>query len=130
MAYARYADYTERFRGRALPDEAAFDRLAVRAGAVLDRLTLGKAAKYRDREGKLALACYAVSEKLWELEESGRGAAGAEIAEEKVGDHLVRYRGRNRLDVEAELDALAELYLFGTGLLYRGVPVCCGGLPE
>ena len=85
--YATYEDYTDRFRGRAIPDEADFDRLALRADAVLDRMTLGRAAKYRDRTGKLALACCAVAEKLWELEEACRGSAGAEIAEEKVAEH-------------------------------------------
>ena len=121
--YATYEDYTDRFRGRAIPDEATFDRLAVRADAVLDRMTLGRAAKYRDRTGKLALACCAAAEKLWEREEACRGSAGAEIAEEKVGDHLVRYQRRNRLDLEAELEALAEMYLVGTGLIGRGIPV-------
>ena len=58
-------------RSDAIPDEAALNRLAVRAGAVLDRLTLGRAARYRDTGGKLALACCAVTEKFYELEESG-----------------------------------------------------------
>ena len=128
--YETYEDYTERFRGRAIPDEATFDRLAVRADAVLDRMTLGRAAKYRDRTGKLALACCAVAEKLWELEEFGRAAAETEITEEKVGDHLVRYQRRNRLDIAAELEALAEMYLTGTGLIYRGIPVYGNYQPE
>ena len=122
MMYASYSDYTGRFGGRAIPDEAAFDRLAARAGAVLDRVTFGRAASFRDREGKLALACCAVSEKLYELEESRRQAGG--IQAEQVGDHRVEYRPQSRAAEAAELAALAELYLFGTGLLYRGVPVC------
>ena len=123
--YASYHDYIERFRGRAIPEEADFDRLAVRADAVLNRLTFGRAAKYRDTEGKLALACCAVTEKLYELEDPGvHGDAAGRISAEAVGTHRVEYRRLRSEDVGAELAALAELYLFGTGLLYRGIPVC------
>ena len=122
--YATYQDYTERFGGRAIPDEAEFNRLALRAGPLLDRLTGGRAAKYRDGEGKLALACCAVTEKLYEQEERRRRESGyGSVASEKVGDWQVRYRSVGRAELSTELAALAEMYLFGTGLLYRGVPV-------
>ena len=122
--YARFLDYIERFGGRAITDEADFNRLALRAGPVLDRLTGGRAARYQDREGKLALACCAVTEKLYEQEERKQREAGSEtILSEKVGDWQVRYRTAGRAELNAELAALAEMYLFGTGLLYRGVPV-------
>ena len=122
--YASFQDYTERFRGRAIRDEADFNRLALRADAVLNRLTLGRALRYRDTEGKLAMACCAVTEKLFELEESRREHLGAErIAAEKVGSYRVQYHRYHTEETMAELDALAELYLFGTGLLYRGIPV-------
>lgn len=120
--YATFEDYAGRFGGRAITDEADFNRLVVRADAVLDRLTFGRAAKYQDREGKLALACCAVTEKLYE-QEARYGVYGAgQIAEEKVGDYRVQYRNTGRAEIAAELEALAELYLFGTGLLYRGIP--------
>ena len=120
--YASYQDYVERFGGRAIPDEMEFNRLALRAGPVLDRLTGGRAAKYQDREGKLALACCAVTEKLYEQEERRRDRSGS-LVSEKVGDWQVTYRSGGRAELNAELAALAELYLFGTGLLCRGVPV-------
>ena len=119
--YASYQDYVERFGGRAIPDEAEFNRLALRAGPVLDRLTGGRAAKYQDREGKLALACCAVTEKLYEQEERMRDRSGS-LVSEKVGDWQVTYRTGGRAELNAELAALAEMYLFGTGLLYRGIP--------
>ena len=119
--YASYQDYVERFGGRAITDEADFNRLALRAGPVLDRLTGGRAAKYQDREGKLALACCAVTEKLYEQEERKRHDTVG-IASEKVGDWQVQYRRIGRAELNAELAALAEMYLFGTGLLYRGIP--------
>ena len=122
--YASFQDYIERFGGRAITDEADFNRLALRAGPVLDRLTGGRAARYQDREGKLALACCAVTEKLYEQEERKQREARSEtILSEKVGDWQVRYRTAGRAELNAELAALAEMYLFGTGLLYRGVPV-------
>ena len=122
--YASYQDYIERFGGRAITDEADFNRLALRAGPVLDRLTGGRAAKYQDREGKLALACCAVTEKLYEQEErKHRETGGENVVSEKVGDWQVRYRTTDRAELSTELAALAEMYLFGTGLLYRGVPV-------
>ena len=119
--YASYQDYVERFGGRAIPDEMEFNRLALRAGPVLDRLTGGRAAKYQDREGKLALACCAVTEKLYEQEERRRDRSGS-LVSEKVGDWQVTYRSGGRAELNAELAALAEMYLFGTGLLYRGIP--------
>ena len=123
MAYATYQDYTGRFCGRAIPDAETFDQLAVRTDAVLDRLTFGRAAKYHDTEGKLALACCAVAEKLYEISCSADcGDASGRIAAEQVGDHRVEYRRIREADSAAELAALAELYLFGTGLMYRGVP--------
>ena len=123
IMYAGYQDYIERFGGRAIADEADFNRLALRAGPVLDRLTCGRAAKYQDREGKLALACCAVTEKLYEQEERKRCKTGSEdVVSERVGDWQVRYRTAGRAELNAELAALAELYLFGTGLLYRGIP--------
>ena len=121
--YASYQDYIERFGGRAIAEEADFNRLALRAGPMLDRLTGGRAANYQDREGKLALACCAVTEKLYEQEERRREAGSEDVVSEKVGDWQVRYRTTGRTELSAELAALAEMYLFGTGLLYRGMPV-------
>ena len=130
MSYASFQDYRGRFLGKAIPDEADFDRLALRASALLDRMTMGRAARYRDAEGRLALACCAVTEKLYALEEACRsGDAAGKIAAETVGDYRVEFRRLRGREENAELEALAELYLFGTGLLYRGIgvtdPVCC-----
>ena len=120
--YAGYSDYTERFRGRAIREEADFDRLALRAGAILDRLTQGRAARYDDTDGRLALACCAVTEKLYELEDPESGMESS-VVSERVGDHQVRYRRGGRREAYAELAALAEYYLWGTGLLRQIVPV-------
>ncbi len=123
MAYASFQDYRELFLGRAITDEESFKRLALRAGAVLDRLSFGRAARYTDTEGKLKLACCALAEKLQAgEEEDGR------IQEEQVGDYRVRYESGSSREASAELAALAELWLAGTGLLYRGVP-CTRRIP-
>ena len=122
--YASYQDYIERFCGRAIPDEADFNRLALRADTVLDRLTYGRAAKYHDREGKFAMACCAVTEKLYEQADRQRCSGDRSgIASETVGDYHVQFRKTDGAALTAELAALAELYLYGTGLMYRGVPL-------
>ncbi len=123
MAYASFQDYRELFLGRAIPDEESFDRLALRAGAVLDRLSFGRAARYTDTEGKLKLACCALAEKL----QAGEAENG-NVEEEQVGDYRVRYADRSGREAAAELAALAELWLAGTGLLCRGVP-CTRRIP-
>ena len=121
MAYASYDDYVTRFLGRAIRDEADFDRLALQASAFLDRITMGKARQYRDTEGRLSLACCAVAEKLFLLEED-EAVLGGRLAEEQVGNYRIRVRARNRKDDRIEMEALAEMYLMGTGLLYWGIP--------
>ena len=90
---------------------------------MLDRLTFGRSKKYSDPEKRLCLACCAVAEKLQETEEREK-----EVAEERVGDHSVRYCGFSRSADAAELAALAEMYLVGTGLLSRGIP-CMHRIP-
>ena len=122
MVYATFDDYVTRFLGRAIRDEADFNRLALRASAFLDRMTMGKARRYRDTGGKLSLACCAVTEKMYAIEEEER-ERGGRLAEEQVGDYRVRVRARSREDDNAEMEALAEMYLFGTGLMDCGIPV-------
>ena len=117
--YATYDDYVTRFLGLAIPTENDFSRLALRASAFLNRMTQGKAARYRDTQGKLSLACCAVTEKLYAMEEED--AMNGRIAEEQVGDYRVTLRARNREGDNIEMEALAEMYLTGTGLLYCGV---------
>ena len=122
MAYANYDDYITRFLGRAIRDEADFNRLALRASAFLDRMTMGKAKHYRDTKGRLCLACCAVAEKLF-FQEKEEETLGGRLAEEQVGNYRVRVRARNRKDDRIEMEALAEMYLMGTGLLYHGAEV-------
>ena len=120
MTYATYSDYTEVWRGRAIRNEEDFERLVIRASAVLDRLTCNRAVKYVDKDGKLSLATCAIAEKIQEEEEREHS-----IASEKVGDHSVTYREGFACETASEIIALAEMYLSGTGLLYRGIPVVC-----
>ena len=88
MAYASFEQYRDLYRGRAITDEEEFDRLEIRAEAVLNRLTFGRAPRYRDSGGKLCLACCAVTEKLARMEEED--AMGDRLAEEQVGDYVRR----------------------------------------
>ena len=125
MIYATFADYTDIYLGRVIPSEEVFNRLSLRASAEIDRLTFGRAARFRlrDSEGKLILACCAVCEKLYALEEAAAGGAAGGVAEEQVGDHRVKFRTWSGVTAgsRVEIAALLELYLFGTGLLTRAV---------
>ena len=118
MAYASYDDYVELYRGRAIADSETFARLELRAEAFLNRMTYGRAQRYRDEEKKLCLACCAVTEKLQEIAERERRPL-----REKVGDYSAEFRIPERKASLTELAALAEMYLFGTGLLYCGIPI-------
>ena len=122
MVYANYADYVYRFLGRAIPSEEEFDRLALQASAFLDRMTFGRAERYRDTKGKLAMACCAVSERLYAAEEAGAANPGGAVKAEQVGSHRVEYREGSMHADTAELAALAEMYLSGTGLMSRPIP--------
>ena len=103
MAYASFDDYRGLYRGRAIRNEEDFNRLELRAEAVLNRLTFGRAPKYQDRENRLRLACCAVTEKLQELTERETS-----LSRETVGDYSVSYRGPNRQADLAELTAPLE----------------------
>ena len=130
MIYANYSDYIYRYLGRAIRSEDDFDRLALRASAFLDRITFGRAEHYRDTKGKLALACCAVAERLQAQEEAERMSSGGAVEAEQVGDWRVQYRDGSLTGIAAELAALAEMYLTGTGLLYRGVPATSSQAPH
>ena len=49
-------------------------------------------------------------------------SAGGAVEAEQVGDWRVQYRDGSLTGIAAELAALAEMYLTGTGLLYRALP--------
>lgn len=122
MAYADYAYYTTQYFGNAIT-EADFPRLAARASTFIDYYTGGKAAGSAETT-KLADACCAIAETYQIIEKARLSASSSngEMASQTVGSYSVTYRSgmESAATAQAELAHIAQMYLAGTGLLYRG----------
>lgn len=119
-AYADYTYYTTTYLGSAIAS-ADFAALALRASAVLNRLTFGRAAVVvaadddADTIDLIQMATCAVADEL----QTQASEAGM-IQSETVGRHSVTYvTGSVRSLYQRQSDA-AQLYLAGTELMYRG----------
>lgn len=128
MIYADYAFYKQNFFGT-LVGESDFEAAAAKASAFLDYYTMGKA---KDNAGNNALkmACCAVAEQCYiermAIESSAESAksGGAKVSE-TVGSYSVSYSTAADAaglvsNARAEMAKAAQLYLAGTGMLYRG----------
>lgn len=149
MAYADYEYYTTTYLGTAIK-ESDFPRLALRASAFLDYYTQGRAAQNAGLDA-LKMACCAIAEQYQYIDTAQALAqksltasleSNGELQSQTVGSWSKTYRSggdsaRQALSsvqaAKAALGALAQQYLAGTGLLYRGrgcycVPPCCDAL--
>ena len=151
MAYADYEYYTTTYLGTAIKEDD-FPRLSLRASSFLDYYTLGKAAKHPELDA-LKMACCALAEQYQTIETAKTLAQKAlsaslessefgELQSQTVGSWSKSYRSggdsaqqalSSVQTAQAALGALAQQYLSGTGLLYRGrgcgcVPPCCDAL--
>lgn len=126
MAYADYTYYATQYIGNAIT-EADFPRLAARASSFIDYYTGGKAARSAETT-KLADACCAIAEQYLVIEKARMSASSAngEMASQTVGAYSVTYRSgvESAVSAQAELAHIAQIYLAGTGLLYRGGRCC------
>lgn len=117
-AYVDFAFYSGTYSGTAIV-QTDFPRLAMRASAVIDQVTFGRAAPIMTNATdaatieKIKLATCVVAEEIQKLEESG----GA-VQSETVGRHSVTYVDQ-RSD-NARLTGAAKLYIGMTGLMYPG----------
>lgn len=151
MAYADYDFYKITYLGTAI-QEADFPRLSLRASAFLDYYTQGRAALNAGLDA-LKMACCAVAEQYQHIDtaqalaqkslsaslESGETG---ELQSQTVGSWSKTYRSggdsaqqalSSVQTAKASLSSIAQQYLAGTGLLYRGrgcycVPPCCDAL--
>ena len=143
MAYADYEYYKTTYLGTAIKEDD-FPRLSLRASSFLDYYTQGRAAQNADLDA-LKMACCAVAEQYQyidtaqalaqkslsaSLESSGTG----ELQSQTVGSWSKTYRSggdsaqqalSSVQTAQASLGAIAQQYLSGTGLLYRGRGCCC-----
>lgn len=149
MAYADYEYYTTTYLGTAI-QEADFPRLSLRASSFLDYYTQGRAAQNSDLDA-LKMACCAIAEQYQYIDTAQALAqksltasleSDGELQSQTVGGWSKTYRSggdsaqqalSSVQTAQASLGAIAQQYLSGTGLLYRGrgcccVPSCCDAL--
>lgn len=149
MAYADYEYYTTTYLGTAIKEDD-FPRMALRASSFLDYYTQGRAAQNADLDA-LKMACCAIAEQYQYIDTAQSLAqkslsasldSGGELQSQTVGSWSKTYRSGGESaqqamssvqTAQATLGAIAQQYLAGTGLLYRGrgcccVPPCCDAL--
>ena len=149
MAYADYEYYTTTYLGSAIKEED-FLRLAMRASSFLDYYTQGRAAQNVDLDA-LKMACCAIADQYQYIDTAQALAqksltasleSDGELQSQTVGSWSKTYRSggdsaqqalSSVQTAKASLSSIAQQYLAGTGLLYRGrgcfnVPPCCDAL--
>ena len=144
MAYADYEYYTTTYLGTAIK-ESDFPRLSLRASAFLDYYTQGRAAQNAGLDA-LKMACCAIAEQYQYIDtatalvQKSLTAAlesDGELQSQTVGSWSKTYRSggdsaqqalSSVQTAQSALGALAQQYLAGTGLLYRGRG--CGYVPS
>ena len=149
MAYADYEYYTTTYLGSAIKEED-FPRLAMRASSFLDYYTQGRAAQNVDMDA-LKMACCAIADQYQYIDTAQALAQKSltaslepdgELQSQTVGSWSKTYRSggdsaqqalSSVQTAKASLSSIAQQYLAGTGLLYRGrgcfnVPPCCDAL--
>lgn len=149
MAYASYDYYRTVYHGTAIaaPDAS---RLLQRASSFLDYYTQGRAAKSAELHA-LKMACCAIAEQYQYIDMAQALAkksissavdGNGELQSQTVGSWSKTYRSggdsaKQALEsaqaAKASLVTIAQQYLSGTGLLFRGrgcrdVPTCCDAI--
>lgn len=145
MAYADYEYYKTAYLGTAIK-EVDFSRLSLRASTFLDYYTQGRASENADLDA-LKMACCAIAEQYQyidtaqalaqkSLSASLASGESGELQSQTVGSWSKTYRsGGDSAEqalssvqaAKASLATIAQQYLAGTGLLYRGRGCCYGG---
>jgi hypothetical protein len=145
MAYADFEYYANTYLGTAI-EYNDFSRLSLRASAFLDYYTQGRAAKNAKLDA-LKMCCCAIAEQYQYIDTAKALAQksitsslenNGELQSQTVGSWSKTYRSGGDSAQQAlssvqaaqsALTAIAQQYLAGTGLLYRGRGCCCGYVP-
>jgi hypothetical protein len=145
MAYADFEYYANTYLGTAI-EYNDFSRLSLRASAFLDYYTQGRAAKNAELDA-LKMCCCAIAEQYQYIDTAKALAQksitsslenNGELQSQTVGSWSKTYRSGGDSAQQAlssvqaaqsALTAIAQQYLAGTGLLYRGRGCCCGYVP-
>ena len=121
-AYVDFSYYGSTFLGTAIAS-ATFSRLALKASAMIDRLTFARAAPVITANTDTAtidaikMATCAVAEVL--QDDEGVGNVG-KITSERLGNYSVTTAG---LTTEQKVRRAASLYLWNTQLMFPGLDV-------
>lgn len=116
MDELNYNFYIEVFKGDAVPDNAAFEKLQVEATAFVDRLVLDRSAlEFEVINKRYKLAICSVIDDIYVEQNQGVKSS------ESVGNHSVSYVTRSAPEIQADRKSKALTYLTGTGLLTRAV---------
>ena len=136
MAYADFEYYANTYLGTAI-EYNDFSRLSLRASAFLDYYTQGRAAKNAKLDA-LKMCCCAIAEQYQYIDTAKALAQksitsslenNGELQSQTVGSWSKTYRSGGDSAQQAlssvqaaqsALTAIAQQYLAGTGLLYRG----------
>ena len=118
MAYADFTYYEDTFLGTTIA-EADFPRLALRASAVIDQITFGRAATDTENTNAIKNAMCAVAEEI-QTQEAASNVDG--ITSESQGQYSVSYgansnRARSN---QRKLEDAAKVWLANTALLFAG----------
>jgi hypothetical protein len=117
-AYVDHTFYADTYKGTAIA-QSEFPGLALRASAVIDQVTFDRTAAVvtagtdTSTIEKIKLAACAVADEFQKLD-----ASGGAVQSERVGNVSVTYQ--SQLSEDARLTKAAKLYLWNTGLMYRG----------
>lgn len=127
MQFVDFEYYKNKFKGSLQEDE--FNQLAREASAIVNRLTMRRinadALQGQPYEKDVKDCTCAVAEKIEEMQ---RKEAAAKIASETIGPHSITFRNEAKTteaEKQIEYKRVVEMYLFGTGLLYRGLGCTC-----
>jgi len=120
-AYVDFTYYTTSYLG-VLIAESDFPRLALRASAIVDQVTFGRAATDTDNTTAIKNATCAVAEEIFAFEQSGSVDG---IQSESIGQNSVTYTqyGARNLSAQQKYSIAAYLYLASTGLMFKGFAV-------
>lgn len=126
-AYTDHSFYTTTYLGTTLTS-TEFPRLALRASAIVDQVTFGRAVGIveagtdTDTIEKIKLATCGIAELVKQLDKVESGGAG-EIASERVGNHSVSYvqNATSQMSDDEKLSRVAKIYLWDTDLMYQGI---------
>lgn len=141
MAYADYEYYATTYLGTAIKEDD-FPRMAMRASSFLDYYTMGRSAQNADLDA-LKMACCAIADQYQYIDTAQALAqkslsasleSDGELQSQTVGSWSKTYRSggdsaqqalSSVQTAQAALGAIAQQYLAGTGLLYRGRGCFC-----